>query len=170
VQRHIDPQRIYAITRPEPILLTLYVLRSLAGLVFFPLIFAPLLIRYLTLHYRFDEESIRKSYGFIFKKEDLVQYSRIQDLHLKRSLVQRWLGLANIEIQTASGSAVAELTIEGLTNYEELRDFFYSKMRGARFGEKDGVEVAAPPVQDNEALKLLTEIRDEIRSLRGQRP
>jgi len=164
----INPQKIYAITRPESVLLTLYLIRSLAGLIFFPLIFLPLLVRYLTLRYRFDEESIRKSYGFVFRKEGLVQYARIQDLHLKRGLLQRWLRLATIEVQTAAGTASAELTIEGLTNYEELRDFLYSKMRGARFGEEEK-GVAQAVTEADEAVALLTEIRDEIRQLRGQR-
>jgi putative membrane protein len=166
--RPIDPRKIYAITRPEPVLLTFYLLRSLASLVFFPLVFLPLLVRYLTLRYRFDEESVRKSYGLIFRKEGLVQYARIQDLHLTRSLLQRWLGLARIEVQTASGSAAAEMTIVGLTNYEEVRDFLYSRMRGARFGEE---EPSPHDVEEpDEAVALLTEIRDELRLLRGRRP
>src|SRR5262249_28707309 len=133
--RKFDPERIYAITRPEGVLLTLYLIRSLAALFLLPLVFLPLLIRYLSLHYRFEEDSIRKSWGFVFKKESLVQYARIQDLHLSRSLLQRWLGLGTIEVQTAAGSVLPEMTIEGLTNYTEIRDFLYSKMRGARFGE-----------------------------------
>lgn len=163
--RKVDPREIYAITRPESVLLTLYLLRSLATLILFPLVFIPLLIRYLTLQYAFDEESIRKSHGIIFRKESLVQYSRIQDLHISRSLLQRWLGLATIEVQTASGSAAAEMTLEGLTNYDEIRDFLYSRMRGARFGEEEAI-----PITDaDEAVALLTEIRDEIRLLRARK-
>lgn len=169
VARPIDSQSIYSITRPEPVLLTLYLLRSLAGLIFFPLIFIPLLIRYLTLRYAFDEESIHKTYGLIFRKEDLVQYARIQDLHLSRGLLQRWLGLATIEIQTAAGSAASEMTLEGLSNFEEIRDFLYSRMRGARFGEEEG-EGPALVMETDAAVILLTEIRDEIRLLRGRRP
>lgn len=166
--RKFDPESIYAITQPEPVLLTLYFLRSLASLVFFPVVFIPLLIRYLTLRYSFDDQSVRKSYGWLFKHEDLVQYARIQDLHISRTLLQRWLGLATIEVQTASGSAVAEMTVEGLTNFEEIRDFLYSKMRGARFDEEDEEEEAPVVEEVDEALTLLTEIRDEIRLLRGR--
>jgi putative membrane protein len=165
----IDPRRIFAITRPEPILLTLYFLRALASLVFFPIVIVPLLFRYYTLRYKFDEESVRKSYGLIFRHEDLVQYARIQDLHLSRGLLERWVGLGTIQIQTASGQASAEMTIEGLTNFEELRDFLYARMRGARFGEED--ESAKQPAQGgDEVVELLAEIRDEIRLLREGRP
>jgi uncharacterized protein len=165
----VNPQKIYAISRPEPILMWLYLLRSIAGLIFFPLIFIPFLFRYMTLTYRFDAESVRKTYGLIFRHEDLVQYARIQDLHLSRGLLERWLGLATIQIQTASGSLGAEVTIEGLTNFEEIRDFLYARMRGARFGEESETAHAEPAARED-ALELLTQIRDELRLLREKRP
>lgn len=181
MSKRIDPHKIYAIDRPESVLLVYFFLQSLASLIFFPLIFPPLLIRYLTLSYTFDEESIRKSYGLIFKKEELVQYARIQDLHLKCNLLQRWLGLGTLEVQTAAGSAAAEMVIEGLTIVDEVRDFLYARMRGARFGEEDpgttptvaDVDIPGqPPLAEevDEAVLLLTEIRDELRQLRGRRP
>jgi len=181
VTRPFDPQRIYAITRPEPVLLTYYLISALAGLFLYPLVLIPLMIRYYTLGYRFDKESIRKTHGLIFRHEDLVQYARIQDLHISRGILQRWLGLATIEIQTAAGSMAPEMTIIGLTNFEELRDFLYSKMRGARFGEDETVPTVEsiqtaesvgkvpPSAGDDAVLTCLTEIRDEIRLLRGRR-
>lgn len=164
----VNAEKICRITRPEPVLLTLYILRSLCSLVFFPLVLPPLLFRYYTLHYRFDGESVRKSYGLIFKHEDLVQYARIQDLHMSRGLLERWLGLGTIQVQTASGSMAPEVTIEGLTNFEEVRDFLYAQMRGARFGEDE--HSAAKPPEDDDVVALLTQIRDEVRLLRGSRP
>ena len=164
----VNAEKICRITRPEPVLLTLYILRSLCSLVFFPLVLPPLLFRYYTLHYRFDGESVRKSYGLIFKHEDLVQYARIQDLHMSRGLLERWLRLGTIQVQTASGSMAPEVTIEGLTNFEEVRDFLYAQMRGARFGEDE--HSAAKPPEDDDVVALLTQIRDEVRLLRGSRP
>jgi len=166
----VDPERIFAITRPEKALLTLYLIRSLAALFLFPFVFVPLLIRYVTLRYRFDDESIRKSHGLIFRHEDLVQFSRIQDLHISRGIVQRWLGLATIEIQTAAGSASSEMSLEGLSNYEEIRDFLYSRMRGGRVEEEEEAEVVLGAPSSDAVVQLLTEIRDEIRLLRGRRP
>ena len=78
------------------------------------------------------------------------------------------MGLGTIHVQTASGSSSSEMAIVGLTEYENLRDFLYSRMRGARFGDDDdGAEADIEP--DDEVLALLTEIRDEIRALRDQR-
>lgn len=164
----VDPNRIFSITRPDSALLPLYLLYSVLSFVFFPLTLIVLLIRYNTLRYRFDNEGVRMSYGLLFRRENLVQYARIQDLHISRGLLERWFGLATIEIQTAAGSSSAEMTIVGLKNYEELRDFIYSRMRGARMGEEEHAAPTTPAADD--AVALLTEIRDELRALRERRP
>lgn len=69
-------------------------------------------------------------WGVLFRREIHLTSARIQDIHLSSNVVERWLGLARIEIQTASGSAKAEMTIHGVRESEELRDFLYSRMRG----------------------------------------
>jgi uncharacterized protein len=77
------------------------------------------------------------------------------------------MGLATVEIQTASGHAEATMKIEGVLEAEALRDFLYHQMRGARHDED--AAPAAPPLAD-EALALLREIRDEVRALRREEP
>lgn len=164
----VDPNRIYSITRPDPSLLTLYILYSILSLVMFPIVLTYLLVRYYTLHYRFDDQGVRMSHGLLFRSESLVQYSRIQDLHISRGLLERWLGLATIQVQTAAGSASPEMTLVGIRNFEEVRDFLYSKMRGARFGEEEPAAQESPKKPD-EVVALLTEIRNELRWLREHR-
>ena len=123
-------EKILALERPAPALLALYGLRSLAGLFLAPIVFVPLYFRYHTLRYHFDGEGVSVSWGILFKREIHLTYKRIQDIHVKRSLPQRWLGIATVEVQTASGAQDAELSVEGVVEYEELRDFLYSRMRG----------------------------------------
>ena len=57
------------------------------------------------MRYRFDTDGIHMRWGIVFRRDVLLNYSRIQDIHLRSNLIERWLGLARIEIQTASGSA-----------------------------------------------------------------
>jgi putative membrane protein len=153
-------------------LLRYYVLMSLlAGPAFFvPLL--PLYFKYVTLRYHFDEKGISMSWGILWRREVLLTYRRIQDIHLTRNIVQRWLGLATVSIQTASGSASAEMSIEGILEAEALRDFLYAKMRGARglTDEAAGDKGAASPA--DEALTLLRDIRDSLAALaaRGASP
>ena len=63
------------------------------------------------------------------------------------------------------------MAVVGLTEYGALRDFLYTQMRGARFGETGDRAAAAedrPAVtESDDAVVLLTDIRDEIRSLRA---
>jgi len=154
-----------ALQRPDPSLLRYYAIASAFTLIAFPFVFIPLWIKYTTLRYRFDEEGVSMAWGAVFRKEILLTYRRIQDIHVRRNILHRWLGLAEVAVQTASGAGGAEMTIVGVRHPERLRDFLYQRMRGAR-GEDDEStprEAAAEPPAD-EALALLREIRDELRS------
>ncbi len=82
--------------------------------------------------------------------------------------MERWFGLARIQVQTASGNAQAEITIEGLPAFEAMRDFLSSKMRGSRSGPaptRDGTQ--ALHAADTDALtSTLREVAAEVRALR----
>ncbi len=158
-----EPFDATAITRPVDSLLVYYFIVSLSALVAFPIVFIPLLIRYRTMSYRFDDKGVSMCWGFFFRKEVHLTYRRLQDIHVTRNILERWMGLAKVPIQTASGTSGATMKIEGIRQAEELRDFLYSKMRGARAGE----EPHADGGQADEALGLLRQIRDDLRSLRS---
>lgn len=156
--------RAEEITRPAPVLLRYYVLCSLIAGPFFLVPLIPLLCKYLTLRYRFDETGIAMQWGVLFRKEIYLTHRRIQDIHLTRNIVQRWFGLATVAVQTASGSATPEMSIEGILQAAELRNYLYTKMRGAR-GESTDEQTGSEEATDDEALRLLTEIRDSMRQL-----
>jgi putative membrane protein len=128
----VTAEEIFRIERPDPSLMTYYVLASLAAGPFFPFVLLPLYFRYHTMRYRFSDEGVSMRWGILFRREINLTFARIQDIHLTSNFVERWLGLARIQIQTASGSAKAEMTIEGVTEVGALRDFLYSRMRGAK--------------------------------------
>ncbi len=162
---------IYQIQRPSPMLLKLYVIRSILSGPFIVFSLPVLLFRYYTLRYRFDSEGISMKWGFIFRREVNLTYARIQDIHLTSGVIQRWLGLADLKIQTASGSAEPEMTIEGIVEYEGLRDFLYTKMRGYR--ELSSARHVVPPPAagqelrlGGEAVRILTDISNELRATR----
>ncbi|MES2920103.1 MAG: PH domain-containing protein [Verrucomicrobiota bacterium] len=165
----LQTRSIFALERPDPRLWTLYLIRSvLTG----PAIFLslPLLyFRYYTLRYRFDDEGVHMRVGILFRREVNLTYARIQDIHLRSGFIQRWLGLADLQIQTASGNAGAELVIEGFKEYEAIRDFLYSRMRGARSEGHSPVAPAGPAghyTADPQSAAILLEIRDELRRTR----
>lgn len=177
-----DPPAVFdpgSITRPDAALLRYYLLVSVLPLVWFPplvllispLIFLPYYFKYRTLRYRFDDEGVSMSWGLVFRHETHLTYRRIQDIHVTRNLIHRWFGLARVEVQTASGSSSAEMSIEGVLEADALRDFLYSRMRGVR-GEREADPAATHvprATAEDEALALLHEIRDELRLLRTEK-
>ena len=162
---------IFALERPHPSLWTLYMLRAFLTGPFVIFLLPLYFFRYRTLRYRFDEEGIHMRVGVLYRREVNLTYARIQDIHLQSGVLQRWLKLADIQIQTASGSAGAELVIEGFKEFEDIRDFLYTRMRGTRAGATTRAETAPPladaaPGEEAELVTLLHGIRDELRQTR----
>ena len=150
-------------------MLPYYAIASLRAGPVFPILLGQLLIKYFTLRYRFDEEGVSASWGKLFRREVHLSYDRIQDIHLRSNVLERWLGLARIEIQTASGSAKAELTIEGIEAYQQLRDYLYSRMRGGQVHDTAAgstSRAAAESGSQADLAQVLNEVASELRALR----
>ena len=175
------PENIRTLERPDRALWRYYVLQSLFSgpLIFFT--FPYLYFRFHTLRYRFDDEGIHMKVGWLFRREINLTYARIQDIHLRSGVIQRWFGLANVEIQTASGSSGAELVVEGFKEYEAIRDFLYRRMRGFkppgdRIAPTSASTSPAKPEADAgavfqhpkgpELISLLRGIHEELRKTR----
>ena len=168
MQSELD-SRIFAIRRPAPALMKYYVLASFLFGPFLPFALLYSYFRYHTMRYQFDEEGISMSWGILFRREITLTYARIQDIHLTSNILERWLRLARIQIQTASASAAAEMTIEGLHEFETVRDFLYTKMRGVRDGAHgSGGHAAGAAGTHDEALALLEEIRGSLGRLESR--
>jgi putative membrane protein len=127
--------------------------------------------RFRTLRYTFDPDGVSMRWGILFRREVSLTFARIQDIHLVSNVVERWLGLGRVQIQTASGNAAAEMTIEGLPDYEQVRDELYARMRGARGAGTDrlpaistGHTTAADDL--NAVTAALQEAAAELRALR----
>ncbi len=168
---HFDEQSILAIERPHKSLWTYYLLCCVAFPPAFPFLVLPNWFRYHTLRYKFTAEGVSMSWGILFRREIILNYARIQDIHLRSNIVERWFGLSRILVQTASGSSSAEMTLEGLKEFEAVRDFLYSKMRGV----KDHPSMAAQPMSHPPAsfpggepglASALREVAVELRAVR----
>ena len=88
--------------------------------------------------------------------------------------IERAFGLARVQVQTASGASAAEITVEGLKEYELVRDFLYSRMRGVRAlnqcaAAQTSVEPAsAEPVVGDELSRVLQEVANELAGIRAE--
>jgi uncharacterized protein len=188
MKTQLDEAMILALERPDKTLWKYYLLKSCVVPPAFPILALVAWFRYHTMRYKFSDQGVSMSWGILFRREVILSYARIQDIHLRSNLVERWLGLARIQVQTASGSAAAEMTIEGFKQFEAVRDFLYLKMRGVRdaaahgrtpstsaTGDRLSVEqgaqraaseaVALEGAADTELASALRELSLELRSL-----
>ena len=61
--------------------MTYYTIKAAFATVAFPVLLLMLYSRYHTMRYKFDAEGIRMSWGILFRREIMLNYSRIQDIH-----------------------------------------------------------------------------------------
>ncbi|MFT3710514.1 MAG: PH domain-containing protein [Archangium sp.] len=147
-------KRVHAITRPENALLWFYVIISFGLLCAGPIALIPLYFRFHTLWYRFDASGVSMGYGILFRREMQLTYARMQDIHLSQNILERWLGIGTVTVQTAGSGESGNLAIVGVSDFEGIRDYLYAKMRGVR----------AEPHEEKSAGgdELLVEIRDAL--------
>jgi putative membrane protein len=167
--REIDPFNPKEFERPAPQLLTYYILTSLLSGPGVVIVLPMLWFRYATLRYRFEDSGLRMKVGVLFRKEVITAYRRIQDIHVTSNIVQRWMGIACVSIQTASGSAMPEIILEGVTNPEGMRDWLYERLRGAKGDYPASLNASANNQKldagPDEVQVLLSEIRDHLATL-----
>jgi putative membrane protein len=98
-----DPANI---RRPSPVLLRYYVFFSLAVTICIlpitAIVLLPNYFKYRTLRYSFDDDGISMAWGILFRREINLTYRRIQDIHVTRNLLQRWMGLATVASKRTS--------------------------------------------------------------------
>jgi putative membrane protein len=162
----MDDNHIRAIRRPHANLLILYFVQAAMTLIAFPFVFLPLFFKFRTLRYTFDDEGITAAWGFLFKREIYLTYRRIQDIHVSRNLIERWLGIGKVEIQTASGSSSAELALEGMEHWDPVRDYLYRRMRGTGATTAGEESTLSATEGGDEAVALLRAIKNDIDAVR----
>ena len=166
----VDDAAIFAIERPHPNLFTYYWISLLIFPPLLPILILPAWFRYYTMRYKFTDEGISMRWGILFRREVIVNYARIQDIHLRSNIIERWFGLGRVLVQTASGNSGAEMTLEGLKEFEGVRDFLYARMRGVKEPViRHGGNAPAHntgEVEDTELAAALREVAQELRGVR----
>lgn len=166
VKPPLTDDAILALQRPHPDLLKYYFISLLAFPPAVLILGLPMYFRYHTMRYKFTAEGISMSWGILFRRETIIHYARIQDIHLRSNLVERWLGLARILVQTASGNASAEMTLEGIKEFEAVRDFLYARMRGVKEPAPKTASAEVAAGRDADLAAALREVAQELRATR----
>ena len=119
---------------------------------------------YRSLSYEIQDDEVIVRVGIWTKSVKHVPYRTVTNLTVSRGILDRWLGLGTLKIQTAgmSGSTGAEESLVGLTNVEEVYEIVATELRRFRGGMAPtaaGVE-GEPAVVSTDALNaILTQVR-----------
>lgn len=117
------------------------------GIAFAIFAILPALFRYLTVRYAIVDGAFVLRSGLVFRQVRTIPLERIQNINLKRNLVQRILKVATLQIETASGTgAEAELAVVGNAEAERLAEALQgvAAPKVAEEGDRDLVYSATP--------------------------
>lgn len=125
---------------------------------------------YSSISYVFTQSEILVERGVWWRHKSTVPYNRITNIDIVQGPISRRLGLGNVRVQTAGyhayggpygGGRVAEASIFGVKNFEEIRDFIINLVRGVRpVAVEAGVKAAAPEEVTRQMLAELRKIRE----------
>jgi len=136
---------------------------------------------YRTADYRLTDDEIEFRRGVFFRAKTTVPYNRITNVDATQGPVQRLVDAGSVGIHTAGygGQMGAELTITGVSDYEEIKDQILAKVRHrhptATEGEDEddtGTELSTPATRTDatDATEMLAELRRIRELLERDRP
>lgn len=123
-----------------------------------------------SISYVFTQSEIVVERGVWWRHKSTVPYNRVTNIDVVQGPISRRFGLGNVRVQTAGyhayggpygGGRVAEASIFGVKNFEEIRDFIINLVKGLRpVAVEAGVEAAAPEEATRQMLAELRKIRE----------
>jgi uncharacterized membrane protein YdbT with pleckstrin-like domain len=147
---------ILGIQRQNVFLTSLFVITVVIILIY---IWIELIYRNFT--YEFGENDIIVREGVITRKTTVIPYITIQDISSERNLLERMLGLATLEIETAGSSREAsEAFLPGVSNKDALIREIMDKVQQAKARQEK-----VQKENDNKIENLLSEILKELKNL-----
>ena len=122
---------------------------------------------YRSLRYEVQDDEVVVNAGIWTKSVKHVPYRTVTNMEVKRDVVDRWLGIGTLNIQTAgmSGQKGAEERLVGLSNVQEVYEAVVGELR--RF--RGGMAPTQADVEVEPAVALpdgLGDILAEVRAIR----
>jgi membrane protein YdbS with pleckstrin-like domain len=127
---------------------------------------------YRSLSYEIREEEVIVRAGIVTRSVKLVPYRTVTNLTVKRGLLDRWLGLGTVDIQTAgmSGTNNVEQSLVGLENAQEVYELVVRELRRFRGTATEGVGDTDVPASADTLSAILAEVRAIRRTLDEESP
>ena len=126
---------------------------------------------YQTADYRLTDEELEYRRGVFFQQKTTVPYNRITNVNASQGPIQRFVDAGSVGIHTAGygGQMGAELTISGVSDYEDIKDQVLMKVRRRPPAATEGADEPTGeervlserrPSQTSEELSELRRIRE----------
>jgi membrane protein YdbS with pleckstrin-like domain len=128
---------------------------------------------YRTAGYRFTDEEVEYRRGVFFQQKTTVPYNRITNVGISQGPVQRLVNAGSVGIHTAGygGQMGAELTVGGVSDFEDIQAQVLDKVRARPAEATEGDDLAAvdpaPVTRDGDTGAMVAELR-RIRELLEQ--
>lgn len=131
--------------------------------------------------YMLSDRAIRIREGIVTVREKTMALANIQNISIKQGPLQRFLGIADVEVKTAGGGGegpqshkrgpVAEPMhvgyFRGVANAEELRDLVREGVRRQRDAGLGDPDEAHTPAVDDDLPAAIAELLAQARALRS---
>ena len=117
---------------------------------------------YRSLSYEIGDDQVIVRQGVLTRAVKHVPYRTVTNITVKRGLIDRWLGLGTLDIQTAgaSGTQQAEQSLVGLADPDEVYHLVVGQLRRFRGAmTPTQAEIDAPGSADETLAALLAEVR-----------
>jgi len=125
------------------------------ALLFFVPTFIFALIRYFTIRYRISDGELVVQEGLIFRRVRTVPVERIQNIDMVQGILHRMLNLAEVRVETASGTKPeAVLKVLSLDEMERLREGVKLQKRTSQAASLDAAPGATLAHPDSSARAL----------------
>ncbi|PIT84073.1 hypothetical protein COU37_05445 [Candidatus Micrarchaeota archaeon CG10_big_fil_rev_8_21_14_0_10_45_29] len=126
-------------------------------------------IEYMSYTYAIEESEFVIREGVITRHTTVIPYNRIQNINTTRSLLERLLGLASLQIETAGSTTHAEGHLPGVINKDALIAEIMQKVEGAKrrraMGGSQGENIEKTQHQLlSEILKELSQLNNNLQS------
>jgi membrane protein YdbS with pleckstrin-like domain len=150
------------------------VLAGIAVAVVVPFAYATWWIRafFDTADYRFTDEEVEYRRGVFFRQKTTVPYDRITNVGTSQGPIERALSAGSVAIHTAGygGQMGAELTINGVADFEDIKEQVLAKVRRRPPAATESGETSTTVATDDGGEDaMLGELRRIRELLEGER-
>ncbi|HEY4248880.1 MAG TPA: PH domain-containing protein [Lacunisphaera sp.] len=166
-----------------PLIWTLKITAFVVYLFQIPVTYAARRLDYELRWYMVTDRSLRLRYGVWKITESTMSFANVQQVVVSQGPLQRWLGLANVEVKSAGGGTVSPKQEEhdmhtgifqSVTNAPQIRDLILERLRqfrAAGLGDPDEglTDVTLPLFASNGSADAVTAAREFLAETRALR-